>query len=370
MTIPSASRRARSILVFVLAAGVLALVGNRASDGPSVKDKKKKGSVDLAATTLSFRVKDRKIADVLKHIATKTKNSVQIVDDFGRPASDLLAQKVTLRVKDAPFWEVVGKIESATETRVMKFKDGEIHLSKPTDFNSIGREPAIGDSVIAGSLRATPTFKSFFHHVIVSIQPEPRLGRFEAGEARLSVIPKKGDAFELEQHSFSGENSITRFLDLQFELEKDFKKIPLESIARLKVEGHVEAVTWETKQIGTVAKLLAGKKARKVGLVTVHVKSAAAKEKDGERLFVIQLDVDGPFVTQQDFFLLGRDGKRIDLHGGSANLLGNPRAVELQYSIAKVGKKPTALRLSLHTPTKTTKVPIEFEFSSLRAPKK
>ncbi len=321
-------------------------------------------------TTLSLRAKNRKVSDVLEYIEKKTANRVTALDDFGRPDNAILARKVSLTAKKTPFWEVIADIAEQTETDFVKLDDGVLHLGKLTDFNRIGREPAIGASVTVGALRITPCFKKFFHHLVVTIQPEPRLGRFEPGDVTLTVVPKKGKPLELERHSFSGPNGITGFLDLQFEFKQKRDKIPLDSIKSLKLAGYVSRVRYEKKRLGSISKLLAAKKPMTVGLAKVRLKETEKETEDGEQLLVLRLEVEGPFVTWQNFQLIGPQGEPLDARGGSSSVNEGVRRVTRQYSVEDLGKKPVALPLVFRAPVAATKVPIDVEFSKLHAPKK
>jgi len=365
---------ARPAMLAALASVVFALLANDFVLAQSKKSSKKssKKAARLEPTPLSLRVKNRPVSDVLKAVTKKTGNDVQFVNDFGRPDSSLLSTKITFQVKKVPFWEVMTMLEKLTGATFIKMKEGAAHFAKPNQFNSTGREPSIGAPQVSGAIRAAPRYNKFFHNLEVQIQPEPRLGSFAVGETKVTVTPKKGEPFEIEQDGLSQVNGISNCVNLAYDLEVKRKKFDLDKVKSFRVKGHVLRIERNVEQLGTIAKLLKSKKEIEAGLVKIQVTEGGIRKSEGsgEKAFYLKLQVTGPLVTQSDFVLAAKGKEPFDLVGGFAQLGGDDaRDVELEYDAAKVGKKAKSLLLSVKTPTKVVKVPIDFEFKKLHEPK-
>jgi len=325
----------------------------------------------LEGSVLTLRARNKPVKSLLAKIEKETGNPIQIVDKFRRPMTGVLEKKVSLDLEDALFWDVLTELERVTQTVFSQLEDGSIQLMPADEISDIGRDAVIGEAITTGPFRVVPCYSEFFHHLVISLQPEPSVGRIEANEEQLELVLQtvKGGEVVLPAHSFTGTNNITGALDLKFELEVDRDEIPLEEIRSAKIRGALLAVEAKTHSLASVGKLLKEKGPKKVGLVEFQVKSAGFVDEDGERVFEIEIEVEGPLVKHSDLALLDRKGEPLSLHSGQGALGTGKRQMKIGYLQSEVGDKATALKLSLHAPTKITPHPIELNFDPLSSAK-
>jgi len=340
----------------------------------------------------------RSFAETLAEIARQTQNRL---DGHLLPET-ILNSPVNLQVDSSPFWEVLDRLAAPMKVRY-EYDAGirglKLAAAKPdgqppetrASYAGAFRVTALSAERIRrdGGKRQTILPKDDLARVTILLMPEPRLRPLFLQFAMSDIACRAADKSVLQ--AFSPEASyelalgegggLTR-LHLDYVLPKE------ETAGSLDLNGKLYCTTAAGHELIRFTSLDKARQpgganvARRRGGVTVtlncvRTQASSPGKQNVDIQVTVSYDAGGPafeshqrWILHNEVFLEDRDGKRVNLNGGSETSLLGENGTGIEYHFVDLDGDLADYSFVYVAPTLIVDVPIEFEIQSVPVGKK
>jgi hypothetical protein len=335
------------------------------------------------------------LADALAEMTRQTQNRL---DGHLLPEATRKAP-VDLKVDALPFWEVLDRVAAQTNVRyeydagtrglkILPAKTDRRPVEMASSYAGAFRVTALPAERIRRDTGQSLPPKDDLGRLTVLLLPEPRLRplflQFAMSDVTCRAGPVSLPAFspEASYELALGEGGGPTRIQLDFILPKGDAGKALDMKGKLRcttAAGH-ELVRFTGLDKATQAG--GGNVSRRRGGVTVtlnrvRVAASSPGKQNADIQVTVAYDSGGPafeshqrWILHNEVFLEGREGKRVNLNGGSETSLLGEQGTSIEYHFVDLAGNLADYSFVYVAPTLIVDVPVEFEIQSVPVGKK